>query len=260
MRNQPAGVIGQLSHQMGKIDRDTSLQLVKDHQIGKTARQHAVQGSGAIDPRFSHFDAITTINVDPQFAFVTGTGFKSGTVNDAIDRIFDTIDDNTVFGDALNALLPTCIKQFNIRAIECRQILVVETRPFAHLVIPWLKGLCGYRISNDRLNPGAHFFHCFQIEQPFFIGRNGQCIGIVTKDFAETVIDHILARRLPRDDPREILNTLGLPTGLQRLCPFRIGWPVGAFPNSRRRALQNVELFDRFSQARNDLNRCGTRA
>ena len=151
MRNQPAGMFCQFAQQMREIDRDPALQLVKDQQIGKAARQHAVQRGGSLRPGLGHGDTAPPMDFKTQFGLVVRADLKARRKHDAIDRIADSAHHDRIFGDPLNAM-PFGIDQLDIGPVERGQVLIVEARPFAHEPIPGLKSRRRLWVFDDTLN------------------------------------------------------------------------------------------------------------
>ena len=73
-------------------------------------------------------------------------------------------------------------------------------------------------------------------------------------DVGPAVADEILFLESAGDEDVEVVHALLLPAGLQALRPLRIGRPVGAHVDRRRRALEDVEMLGRRAEMRHALH------
>ena len=72
-----------------------------------------------------------------------GRDLEAGGIDDAVHLVLHAVGDNTLRGDALDALGLAHVNERDVRPVERGQKLIVERRPLAHHSVPRLQGLCG---------------------------------------------------------------------------------------------------------------------
>ena len=145
----------------------------------------------------------------------------------------------------------------------------MEAGPLAELAVVRLERLGGVRVVDDRLDPRADLLHLLEVGQ---LHRVHQALGRhvtlaaaesdqqLADDVGPAVVDEILGLGDARHEGVEVLHPALLPARLERRRPLRVGRPVGAHVDRRRRALEDVQLLGAGAEVRHALHRGGARA
>ena len=160
--------------------------------------------------------------------------------------------------------------QRDVGPVEGGQVLVVEARPLAELVVPWLERRCGIGILDDGVDPGPDLFHLLEVSQLH------QLCGVIhhfagfhllarqQKDVADDVRPAVLHQVFLGEPPGhqgvEVVHPVLLPAGLKVLSPLRVRRTVVANIDGRRCALEDEQLLGGLAQMRHALNGRGTGA
>ena len=172
-------------------------------------------------------------------------------------------DDHRVLGDAVDAATLR-VDQLHVRPIERVEIFVVETRPLAELPVVRLQRRGGVRVAHDLIDARAHLFHFLEVREFHHCGhllRRLVAVGRALRKSAEIADDvgpavgnQVFFLEAAGNEHVEVGHTFLLPTRLERLCPLRIGRPVVAHVDRRRRALEDVQLFRGSAEMRHALH------
>ena len=157
------------------------------------------------------------------------------------------------------------VDQLDVRPVEGRQVLVVEGRALAQLAVPRLERLgCAGSFTVASTRPRISFIFwksaISAISAISCVG-DGRLSALdsrsseILEEAGPLVADQIFLDGDPGQDGAEVVVPMGLPSGLERLHPFRIGRLVAAHVHRRRRALEHVELLRVLAEMRHALNR-----
>ena len=107
-------------------------------------------------------------------AGVACADLEAGGEDDAVDQILDAFEHQPGLGDALDAAAER-IDQGDVRAVEGRQIVVVEGRTLAELPVPRLERLGRLGVVDRLIDPGADLVHLAEVRQLHLGGHGLRC-------------------------------------------------------------------------------------
>ena len=159
-------------------------------------------------------------------AGVTGADFKARAIDDAVNFIFDAINHQAFFSDALNALA-IGVDQGHIGSIEGRQIIIIERRPFAEHFVIRFELFRNVIVFHQLINAGADFFHLLEVRHLDHLLKAHVGIGLcilelidhLANEVGPAIVHQVLFLGNARDHRVKVFHTVFLPTGLQTLCP-----------------------------------------
>ena len=165
---------------------------------------------------------------------------EAGGVDQHVERVVSAVEDRALRAD-LGDALAVGVDEMDVRPVERRQVVVVEARPLAHEHVPGLQRLGGRLVLDDLVDAPVDAHHVVDV-------------GVLL------AADLLLARRARPARSSALGQLRGsrmcftrracLPARLQRRRPLRIGRPVVADVDRRRRALEDVELLGRLAPRR----------
>ena len=160
----------------------------QEQEIGEPVGRDAVEGANAILPMQAERHAVTSDWIEAGQAGVGNPGLEAGGEDDAIDLVFLVADDNTEFGEFLDAA-PLGIDELDIGRVERFEVIVMEAGTLAQPAIVGLQCLGGRRVLDDLLDPGADSIH-----HPV-VGELGDTALLVRGGRAPEPFGHLLGRQ-----------------------------------------------------------------
>src|SRR5262249_35246964 len=150
---------------------------------------------------------------------------------------------------------PHRIHQREVRAVEGRQIIIVESRAFAELTILGLQRLGGPIVLDDPINARADLVYLLEIRQfrearrvfrrlsKFVMGWENWAGPKTANDVGPPIVNEVFLLVTTRDQHIEVVHPPSLPSESQSLHPFRVGWTVAALIDGGRRALEHIQML-----------------
>ena len=216
----------------------------------------------SVAPSLAHADPAPALGIEAEPVLQVGGHLEARREHDDVDRVLDSAGDDSVLGDLVDSV-PVGVDQVDVRAVERRQVLVVEAHPLAVLAVPRLEPSGGLGILDDAGHPLTDLLHGQEVRSllaPGDLGIIELRLGVVPHDVGPPVVDQVDLGLLARDGLGEVLDPLRVPAGLQRGEPGLVGRTVVALTHSGRRALEHEQLLGSLCHPRDDLDRRGPRA
>ena len=262
-------MLGGLRQHVLEVRAIAALRRLDQQHIGKAARKNAVQRLGAAFEFLRQRNSVTARDLHADAPRIIGADLEARRIDQAIELVFLARDDDSVLGDALDALAGR-VDQMNVRPVEGLQILIVEARPLAELVVPGLQRVGRHLVLHDLVDACANPLHLL------IVGELDQRLRVldllarallaarqqqdVADQICPAVVDHVLVEFLAGDDGGEIVDARLLPAGPEARRPCGIGRPVVAHVDGRGRALEDEQVFRARAQMRHALHGGGARA
>src|SRR5208283_5864429 len=136
----------------------------------------------------------------------------------------------------------------------------------AELTIPGLQCVGSRLVLYHFVHPPADLVHLLeirQLHQASHLFRRGRIVGFrlprqnrteVADNVGPSVADEVLLLAAAGDEDIEVFHASALPTGSERLDPFRIGRAIPALIDRRRRALEDIQLLRVFAEVGHALD------
>src|SRR5581483_2285562 len=151
--DQVGDVPALLFQHMREVGAEADLRHADDEAVGEAARLHAEQGANAVLPLLRERLAAAAVDVVAGAPFQRRAPLEAAGEDDAVNLVLDAVRHDAALGDPLDAAA-IGIHQRHVRAVEGRQVFVVEAGPLAELAVVWLQRLGRLRVSHDRLRTG----------------------------------------------------------------------------------------------------------
>ena len=178
---------------------------------------HAKQRGRTIGPRFAQCDSVVAARIKTQAMRVVRGYFETRRVDQTIDRVFDAIDHNARWCDGFDTFAIS-VDERHVGAVKRRQVFIVETKPFAELVVVGLQRFCGLGVVHNVGDAGPHAFHVFEIdafEFGFAFFSCGRSARVDEEHLGPTVLDEVNFGLIADDQCGEVVDAFLLPAGLQ---------------------------------------------
>ena len=218
-----------------------------------------MQSGRAFCPSLTQRNTIATFGIKSQAMRITRCHFKARCKDQQVNGILDTINDDTALIDFIDAF-SIGINKMNIGSIKRWQILVVETWALATLRVPRHHQFSRCRIFDHIGNALTNSFHVFKVNTLKFKSLFvvfGQLTSVNPVHLGPLIVNHVDCWLCASYCLSEVTGSFGLPTWLERLEPFWIGWFVVTNTHTRGGALKDEKVFRGFSQFWHNLNcRC----
>src|SRR5262245_53100579 len=98
-----------------EVHGKTGLRNTFDEAVWKAVDVQAVEGAYAVCPFVGKCQAVATDDLEAGAPAIIGADLEPGGENQAVERVFDAVDDNTALGDLLNAAA-MCVDESNVVA------------------------------------------------------------------------------------------------------------------------------------------------
>ncbi len=246
-----------------------SLTVTDNEAVGKAASVDAEERAHAVFPLVFKTLAIDADQVVAGTAGVIGAYLKAGGEDQAVHFVFDAIDNDTGFGNGIDALTPG-IHQLDVIAVKSWQEAVVQAGAFAHKSVPGFEGLGGFLVFDNFIDAVANVFHLLKVGhledfQHLFLGHVftgfAHAAAVDLAHFYPGIvklvqlIDLATATTTTGENGGKVFLTFLLPAGFETGRPFHIGIVVVSRVNAGGRALKHVQLLGRLAQVGDALHR-----
>ena len=224
----------------------------------------AVQGRDAVAPtsRVS-VSAVAAVDLVAGAARVGGADLEAGGEDDAVELVFDAVDDDARLGDRARRPCPSVSTRCTFGRLKVGRYSSWKHGPLAELAVPGLQRLGGRRVlrrsrrrargsassSRSRRAPSSCAI-ASGVSRPPCVLRTMQ--EQVADDVGPAVADQVLVLEAARDEDVEVVHPLLLPAGLEARRPVRIGRPVARARRSTRACAGRRRAASRAAP------RCGT--
>src|SRR5271154_1204115 len=230
-----------------------------------------MQSFHAIGPVLAERLAVLADNVVALAPRPGGADLEAGGEDDTVDLVLDAARDDALLRDAFHALGIARVDELDVRAVERRQIVVIEGRPLAELPIPGLERLGRLGVGYGLIDTRANLVHLDEVGK---LGLQGLVLRLffggvftqretdrqVAENLRPAVVHQVDLDRGADDHVVEVLAPASLPAGLEGLYPFRIGGFVAPHIHRRWRTLEDIKLLRVRADVRYGLDRCGAGA
>src|SRR5271154_4435031 len=245
------------------ILRDSHVEAVREANAAE-----AVQRFQAAGPVLGQRFAAAAEDLEARAPRIGRAHFESGREDDAVRLVLDAVEHQPFFCELIDAAAHR-VDQRDVRPVERRQIVVIESRALAELAVPWLQRVGGPLVLDELVDARANLVHLFEVgnfrkASDLFHRQRGVLVSSqeqaaeVADDVGPSVADQVDIRGQARHESVEIFHAMLLPARLQRLHPLGVSRPVAANVDRRRRALEHVQMLRVPAQVRHALH--GSRA
>ena len=230
-----------------------------------------MHGAHAIGPCLGDVETVTAFHGEAETSVLAREYLKAGRVDDGVDLGLDSIDNDAVFGDGLNAL-SVGVKEVHVGLVKRLKILVVETRALAEEFVPRLQLLRRFLVCDNLIDPCARANHVGIVRLgngtkncgrcKLLLRNRGNSLTPLEPDVSPTILQKVVhLNRKIRGHGRHVA---GSETVIEALLPARCSdflEPVGVKEvvvssiHTRWRALHHKHFGAGFGELRNHLNR-----
>ena len=184
--------------------------------------------------------------------------FKAGRINNAVHVIGDAINDQSGFGDALNARA-IGIDQMGARFVETVEVVIMKAGPFTQLPVPSFEAFGGFGIGHNLVNTRSDFIHFFIVRVlpsrhhalgcPLGLRQAADASLYASRQIRPAIHHEVLAGHAACLVGGKIFKPALLPTGRGDCFePFRIGGLIVAHIHRGGGALKNIKRFTAFCE------------
>ena len=256
-------MLGGLGQHVLEVRAIAALRCLDQQHIGKAARKNAVQSLGAAFEFLCQRQPVAARDGHADAARIVSADLEARRIDQAVELVFFARDHDAILGDALDALAGR-VDQVNILPVEGLQILIVEARPLAELVVPGFQRIRRRLVLDDFVHARAYPLHLL------IVGELDQRLRVldlfarallaareqqdVADQICPAIADHVLVEFLAGDDGREIVGARLLPPRSEGSRPFGVGRSVIAHVDGGRRALEDEQLLRTRAEMRHALH------